>query len=47
MRKFLRQLFCFHRHVSYVRAIYGDEINLVGGKRSWWKCKWCGKEMVL
>lgn len=38
----LRQIFCRHE-LEFVRNIYGDEINLVGGRRSWWRCKKCGR----
>ena len=35
-------IFCRHEY-EFVRNIYGDEINHVGGKRSWWRCVKCGK----
>lgn len=38
----LRRLFCKHEW-AWVRNIYGDEINAAGGKRSWWRCRKCGK----
>ena len=38
----LRRLFCAHRY-EWMRNIYGDEINLSGGKRSLWRCAECGK----
>ncbi len=38
----LRRLFCAHRY-EWMRNIYGDEINLSGGKRSLWGCAECGK----
>lgn len=38
----LRRLFCSHTSQSHRRNIYGDEINLLGGKRSIWKCDACG-----
>ncbi|WP_141093608.1 hypothetical protein, partial [Escherichia coli] len=36
---------CFKKGHDYefVRSIYGDEINQVGGMRSEWKCIYCGK----
>lgn len=40
--KFIKRLFCKHEY-EFVRNIYGDEINMVGGRRSWWRCKKCGK----
>ena len=36
-------LFCDHTFLTFVRNIYGDEINQHNGKRSIWKCKSCGK----
>lgn len=38
----LKRLFCAHRY-EWMRNIYGDEINLSGGKRSLWGCAECGK----
>ena len=38
----IRRLFCRHEY-EFVRNIYGDEINHVGGNRSWWRCRKCGK----
>ena len=40
--KIIRRLFCRHEY-KFVRNIYGDEINLWGGKRSVWRCHKCGK----
>lgn len=40
--KFIKRLFCKHEY-EFVRNIYGDEINMVNGRRSWWRCKKCGK----
>lgn len=37
----IKRLFCKHDY-EFVRNIYGDEINHVGGARSWWRCKKCG-----
>lgn len=37
----IKQLFCKHEWV-FDRNIYGDEINHVGGRRSWWYCPKCG-----
>lgn len=39
---FLKRLFCKH-DLEYVRNVYGDEINYLGGKRSIWKCAKCDK----
>lgn len=39
---FIKSLFCKHEY-EFVRNIHGDEINHMGGKRSIWKCKKCGK----
>lgn len=36
----LRRLFCAHRY-EWMRNIYGDEINLAGGRRS--RCLDCGR----
>ena len=41
----IKRLFCRHEW-EFVRNIYGDEINLVGGCRSWWRCKRCGKRVL-
>lgn len=38
----IRRFFCRHEW-EFVRNIYGDEINHVGGKRSMWRCVKCGK----
>ena len=38
----IKRLFCAHRY-EWIRNIYGDEINLSGGKRSLWGCAECGK----
>ena len=38
----IRRLFCKHNY-EFVRNIYGDEIRLLGWKRSVWKCSKCGK----
>lgn len=42
VRLFVKRLLCSHEY-EFVRNIYGDEINHVGGARSWWRCKKCGK----
>ena len=39
--RLIRRLLCKHEYV-WVRNIYGDEINHVGGHRSWWRCRKCG-----
>lgn len=41
----IKRLFCRHEYV-FERNIYGDEINHVGGHRSWWRCKICGKRAL-
>ncbi len=42
MRNLIKRLFCRHSDgVTFVRNIYGDEINTTGGKRSEWHCKRC------
>lgn len=38
---FLKRLACKHEW-RFVRNIYGDEINMAGGRRSWWRCPKCG-----
>jgi Zn-finger protein len=38
----LKRVFCAHRY-EWMRNIYGDEINVSGGKRSVWRCSKCGK----
>ena len=45
MIAFIKRLFCPHEYV-WVRNIYGDEINLAGGRRSWWRCRKCGKWLL-
>lgn len=40
--RFIKRLLCHHEY-EFVRNIYGDEINHVGGNRSWWRCRKCGK----
>ena len=42
VRLFIKRLLCSHEY-EFERNIYGDEINHVGGARSWWRCKKCGK----
>jgi hypothetical protein len=41
----IRALWCWlnggHGY-QWVRNVYGDEINIRGGKRSLWRCWWCG-----
>jgi len=39
----LKKLFCKHKDQKHIRNIYGDEINISNGNRSWWKCLYCGK----
>lgn len=46
MFKHLKRLLCGH-HYFFVRNIHGDEINLMNGNRSWWKCGLRGKEKAL
>lgn len=41
----IKRLFCKHDY-EFVRNIHGDEIIAAGYRRSWWRCKKCGK-MVL
>ena len=36
------RLLCRHEWV-WVRNVHGDEVFLTGGKRSWWRCRKCGK----
>jgi hypothetical protein len=36
----LKRIFCAHSY-TFVRNVYGDEINLLGGKRSVWRCTKC------
>ena len=42
---FIKRLFCKHEY-EFERNIYGDEINHVGGCRSWWRCRKCGKRVL-
>jgi len=46
MIKFLKWLFCRHKKLTFVRNIYGDEINAAGGCRSWWKCDNCDQYIL-
>lgn len=42
----IKQLFCKHNNIEFVRNIYGDEINKISTShiyRSAWRCKYCGK----
>jgi hypothetical protein len=41
-KKIFKQITCHHSYL-WRRNIYGDEINMVNGDRSWWKCANCGK----
>jgi len=43
LKKFFKNLFCKHTLAGFVRNIHGDEINAVGGDRSWWRCETCGR----
>jgi hypothetical protein len=43
MWKWLKSLACPHVFTFY-RNVYGDEINLLGGSRSIWRCIHCGRE---
>ena len=43
--KMLKRLFCRHDWV-FERNIYGDEINALSGRRSWWVCRKCGKHQA-
>ena len=36
---------CRHEY-EFVRNIYGDEINHVGGMRSLWRCVKCGRRAL-
>lgn len=42
MLKFFQRLFCQHQW-AFFRNVYGDEIIMMGYKRSVWKCDKCGK----
>ena len=44
IKRLLKMLFCKHEY-EFDSNIYGDQINMYGG-RSWWKCKKCGKYKV-
>lgn len=39
----LTRFFCPHESTTFVRNIYGDEINHLGGSRSVHSCDFCGK----
>jgi hypothetical protein len=40
--KFLKSLFCRHEF-TFWRNVYGDEIIMLGWKRSVWRCEKCGR----
>ncbi len=41
LKQFYNSFFCKH-DLIFDENIYGDQINNVGGHRSWWRCKKCG-----
>lgn len=43
--KWIKRLFCKHKHIEFKNNIYGDPINLFN-KRSMWKCTKC-KKIIL
>ena len=45
LRFLWKVLFCQHHELTFLRNIYGDEINLVGGMRSVWWCPDCGESI--
>lgn len=45
MTRLLAWVFCDHEW-RLVRRIYGDEINMSGGRRSWCRCIKCGKTQL-
>ncbi len=45
MKKLLKQLFCKHRHTTFLRNIYGDEIIHTNYARSIGICDNCGKKI--
>ena len=48
MRNLIKRLFCRHSDgTTFVRNIYGDEINTTGGKRSEWRCKRCNGLVLM
>lgn len=42
MLKLIKRLLCKHERLAFVRNLYGDQIIMVGYKRSEWKCQNCG-----
>lgn len=42
MIKLIKRMLCKHKNLKFIRNIYGDEINLTGG-RSWWVCTSCDR----
>lgn len=42
LKYFWCKLFHKNTHRTWIYNIYGDEINLCGGKRSAWACLNCG-----
>lgn len=45
MMSVIRRICCDHEW-CLVRRIYGDEINMSGGRRSWCRCIKCGKTQL-
>ena len=43
--RLIKRITCKHDLV-WDRNIYGDEINAMNGKRSWWKCTKCGNHFT-
>lgn len=46
LNRWLRKIRCAHEDATFIRNIYGDQINHVSTSkvyRSWWKCNKCGK----
>lgn len=41
-----KRLLCRHRNRVFLRNIYGDELNVAGGNRSWWLCQNCGRQLL-
>lgn len=43
IKEFIKRQRCKHKDLEFIDNIYGDEIIRMGGNRSIWKCKGCGK----
>lgn len=45
MKKFIKQLLCFHNDITFIKNLYGDSM-FNDFNKSLWKCNKCGKEII-